>query len=364
LNFATDGDQILSPSRFRDLVSGRRRGPLATLARAGLRVLEWPYTAAVNLRNRRYDRRVAPIQRVHVPVISVGNITLGGTGKTPTVEWIARWLLGQGVRVVLVSRGYGAQEGEPNDEALELARKLPNVPHLLNADRAVVAQQAIDRHDAQLVLLDDAFQHRRLARDLDLVLIDATEPFGFGHVFPRGTLREPLAGLARADVIMLSRSNLVDDARRSEIRAQAKRVAPAAVWVEAAYVHDHLENAAGEQQPVATLAGKPVAAFCGIGNPAGFRHSLVGCGFQVTAMREHADHAAYTDVEVGKLCHWVDSLDVVAAVCTCKDLVKIGDRWKSSKPLWALVGRLDITHGHPELEAVLRPLAIRAKNTF
>ena len=355
---------MLSPGEFRELVSGRRRGAGAAIVRAMLRVLEWPYTVAVNLRNRRYDRRVAPIQRVHVPVISVGNITLGGTGKTPTVEWLARWLLDQGVRVVLVSRGYGAQEGKPNDEALELARKLPAVPHLLNPDRAAAAQQAIDRHDAQLVLLDDAFQHRRLARDLDLVLIDATEPFGFGHVFPRGTLREPLAGLARADVIMLSRSQSIDDARRAEIRAQVARVAPAALWVEAAYVHDHLENAMGERQAVSTLAGKPVAAFCGIGNPAGFRHSLVGCGYEVVAMRELADHAAYTDAEVRKLSDWVDSLDVVAAVCTCKDLVKIGDRWKSTRPLWAMSGRLDITHGHGELEAVLRPLAIRAKNTF
>jgi tetraacyldisaccharide 4'-kinase len=355
---------MLSPGEFRELVSGRRRGFVAACARAILRALELPYTAVVNWRNRRYDRRRLPIHRVHVPVVSVGNITLGGTGKTPTVEWLARWLSDQGVRVVLVSRGYGSRDGEPNDEAMELARKLPQVPHLLDPDRASAAQRAIERHDAQLVLLDDGFQHRRLARDLDIVLLDASEPFGFGHVFPRGTLREPLAGLARADVIMLTRSQLIDAAERARIRGQVARYAPAAVWVEANYVSEYLESPTGQRQPVSTLASQSVAAFCGIGNPAGFRQSLIACGYQVFAARELADHAAFTDANIRDLSQWADDLDVAAAICTCKDLVKIGDRWQSSKPLWALAGRLDITQGYSELEAALHPLALRAKNTF
>ncbi len=167
------------------------------MARGALALAEIPYAAAVDWRNRRYDCG-ATVQRVGVPVVSVGNLTLGGTGKTPLVEWLARWFADRGVRVVLVSRGYGALPGQPNDEALELAQSLPQVPHLQNRDRVQAALEAIGELGAQLILLDDGFQHRRLARDLDLVLVDALEPFGFGHVFPRGTLREPLAGWRRA----------------------------------------------------------------------------------------------------------------------------------------------------------------------
>ena len=189
---------MLRPSEFRDLVSGRRKGLLATLARGVLRVVEVPYTIAVSMRNRRYDRGTAEVHNVGVPIITVGNLTLGGTGKTPMVKWLAQRFQNAGLRVAIVSRGYGAAEGKHNDEALELAQALPNVPHIQNRDRVAAAQQAIREFKSQLMLLDDGFQHRRLGRDLDIVLLDALEPFGFEHVFPRGTLREPLAGLQRA----------------------------------------------------------------------------------------------------------------------------------------------------------------------
>ncbi len=216
-----------APAEFRALVSGSRRGPLASLARAGLRILEVPYSLAVRWRNHRYDSGRAPIERVEVPVISVGNLTLGGTGKTPTVEWLAQWFAARGIRPALVSRGYGARPGHSNDEALELARKLPDVPHVQDADRVRGARRAIAEFGAELILLDDAFQHRRLARDLDIVLVDALAPDGFGHVFPRGMLREPLSGWARADVIILTRSELVDEPRRAAIRELVRRHAPA-----------------------------------------------------------------------------------------------------------------------------------------
>ena len=185
-------------STFREIVSGRRQGLTASLARAALGALEVPYTTAVRLRNRHYDRSPSAVQRVPVPVVSIGNLTLGGTGKTPTVEWLARWFADRQVRVGLASRGYGSKPGAPNDEALELAQKLPGVPHVLDRDRVRGAQQLIDQFGCELIILDDGFQHRRLGRDLDIVLIDALEPVGFGHVFPRGTLREPLEGWSRA----------------------------------------------------------------------------------------------------------------------------------------------------------------------
>jgi tetraacyldisaccharide 4'-kinase len=357
----TDHDIVLlGPSEFRELASGRTRGLAARAARAALAALEAPYTAAVRLRNWRFDTGRAAVHRVEVPVVSVGNITLGGTGKTPTVEWLARWFIERGVRVGIVSRGYGAREGRPNDEALELAESLPEVPHVLDRDRVRGARRAIDEFGCRLLVLDDAFQHRRLARDFDLVLIDALEPFGFGHVFPRGTLREPLAGWRRADALVLTRVEQVDDARRAEIRRQALEVAPRALWLEAAYAPHALRSAAGTEQPLESLSGQRVAAFCGIGNPAGFQGALARLGYDVAGRREFADHFAYRETDIAELARWSDALDVTAIVCTRKDLVKIGDRWRGAKPLVALAGRLEITIGRSDLDAALAPLAERA----
>ncbi|MEX0978492.1 MAG: tetraacyldisaccharide 4'-kinase [Pirellulales bacterium] len=348
------------PYEFRELISGRRRGPLAALSRALLRTLEIPYTAAVRVRNWRYDTGRATAHSAGVPVISVGNITLGGTGKTPTVEWLARWFAKRGVRVGLVSRGYGSPSGQPNDEALELAQKLPGVPHVLDPDRVRGARRAIDEFGCQIVLLDDAFQHRRLARDFDLVLIDALEPFGFEHVFPRGTLREKLSGWARAGALMLTRTELVDAQRRAEIRSRALAIAPRAIWLEATHAPRVLRTARGDEQPLDTFKDRRVAAFCGIGNPAGFRHALVGCGYDLVGMRTFADHFAYPRHELDQLARWFGELDVAAALCTHKDLVKIGDRWTSDTPLLALASRLEILAGESELETRLELLAQRA----
>jgi tetraacyldisaccharide 4'-kinase len=331
------------------------------LARAGLRTLEWPYTAAVRLRNFCYDKDLAKIHRAGVPVVSVGNLTLGGTGKTPTVEWLAHWFAEQQLRVGLVSRGYGARHANANDEAMELAHKLPGVPHVLDPDRVSGARRLVSEFGCQVVLADDGFQHRRLARDLNIVLVDASEPFGFGHVFPRGTLREPLSGWSRAGVVLLTRAELVDAPARAAIRNEVRRHAPAAIWAEATHAPESLLSSDGTQQPLSHLAGQRVAAFAGIGNPAGFRHALAACGYQVAAMREFADHFAYSARDAESLAAWANSLDVAAAICTHKDLVKIGSLWTGNKPLWALSSRLRIEAGAAELCATLLPIVERAK---
>jgi tetraacyldisaccharide 4'-kinase len=351
---------LLSPSAFRELVSGRRQGAMAATTRAALRLLEIPYTAAVSWRNRQFDRHRRPIESVGVPVISVGNITLGGTGKTPAVEWLANFFQERQVRVGLVSRGYGAKPGAANDEALELAQKLPGLPHVLDANRVRGATQAIREFGCQLVLLDDGFQHRRLARNLDIVLVDATEPFGFGHVFPRGTLREPLSGWSRAQVIVLTRAELLDTAERATIREQVRRYAPRALWVEATHAPQALISPTSDRLPLTRLAGQKIAAFCGIGNPSGFRHSLSGCGYHLAAMREFADHYAYAPADIESLAAWSGGLDVAAVLCTGKDLVKIGDRWPGPQPLWALSSQMQILAGEAEFEAVLLPFVQKA----
>ncbi len=344
---------LLRPSAFRDLVSGRRRGPGAFALRAGLRVAEVPYTIAVRWRNRRYDLGAAPVHRVGVPVVSVGNLTLGGTGKTPMVQWIAQWLRARGVRVTLISRGYGAEAGSVNDEALELEQNLPDVPHLEDPDRVTAARLAVEEFACQAIVLDDAFQHRRIHRDLDLVLLDALEPFGFGHVFPRGTLREPVSGLRRAHVVVLSRADLLEADLRARLRREVRRYAPRAVWAEGAHVPQSLVSSGGESQPLDALADQPVAAFCGIGNPAGFRHTLESCGYRAVDFREFPDHYAYGRADVESLAAWADRLDVAAVVCTRKDLVKLRIDRLGRHPLLAVSIGLEFLAGQADVEAKL-----------
>ncbi len=360
---------FFSPTAFRDLVSGRRYGVVASALRGVLAAAELPYTWAVRWRNHGYDCGTQIVHRLEVPVISVGNLTLGGTGKTPMVEWIVRRFLAQGKTVGIVSRGYGAHRG-PNDEALELAWKLPGVPHVQDPDRVAAARRAVGEFRCQALVLDDAFQHRRIGRDLDIVLLDALEPFGYEHVFPRGTLREPLAGLARAHIVALSRADLLTAEKRGAIRDRVAKLSPRAAWVEVVHAPLALVPAAklpsptgrgagGEdrlhsQQPLETLRGRRVLAFCGLGNPAGFRHTLEVCGYDVVDFHEFPDHHAYSPSDLSLLAAAARKAEAEALVCTQKDLVKIGADRLGDLPLWAVRVGIEFLTGRDEFEKILR----------
>jgi len=317
---------------------------------------EIPYGVAVAWRNRQFDTGRRVTQQVGVPVISVGNLTVGGTGKTPMVEWLAKWFRQRDIRVVVISRGYGAQAGSRNDEALELEQKLPDVPHLQNPDRVAAAETAIEEFDSQVILLDDAFQHRRIHRDLNIVLIDALEPFGYDHLLPRGLLREPIAGLRRADVVILTRADAIASEILEQIRGQVDAWTSGAVWVEVAHQPVTLRDHAGQTIPIDAFANKRIAAFCGIGNPAGFRHSLTECGFEIAGFREFPDHHAYGRADLEALEAWVESLDIEAVICTHKDLVKIGMSRIGGCPLWALQIGMAFLNGQAPFEAKLDEL--------
>jgi tetraacyldisaccharide 4'-kinase len=345
----------LFASKFHEVVSGKRRGLGAAFARGALRLAEAPYSLAVRWRNRQFDTGAKPVERVAVPVISVGNITLGGTGKTPMVEWLCRFLCNRGLRVAIVSRGYAARGGA-NDEALELAQKLPDVPHVLNPDRVAGAQTAIEKFASQAIVLDDGFQHRRIARDLNIVLIDAQEPFGHEHVFPRGTLREPLGGLARADCIVLTRSDMIVPGDRQRIRDRVAGLAPRALWSECVHKPSALISASGTATALDAIRGMRVAAFCGIGNPAGFRHTLASCGYEVSLFRQFPDHHAYPPADMASLAQWAQRAEVAAVLCTHKDLVKLGLDRLSDKPLYALRVGLEFVSGQRELESKVEEL--------
>lgn len=350
---------MLGPTEFRNLVSGHSRGIKAAAMRGLLRAAELPYTLAVDWRNRTYDRDPSRAHRAGVPVVSVGNLTLGGTGKTPMVKWLARWFRDRECRVAIVSRGYGASAGRQNDEAMELAQSLPEVPHVQNPDRVAAAAKAIHDFASQLIVLDDGFQHRRLARDLDIVLLDALEPFGFDHVFPRGTLREPISALRRAQVVCLSRADVITADERDVIRRRTARLAPHAAWCELAHAASRLVNSSGESKPLETLAGQRVAAFCGIGNPLGFRHTLRATGCEVAAWREFPDHHRYSTPDLAALAAMATDCNAAMALCTQKDLVKLSQTELAGTPLWAVAMEMKFLAGQAGFEDALRTVLQR-----
>jgi len=340
-----------------DLLSGRRKGLVASLLRGLLWPWQFPYHLAVSYRNRRFDRHAGASHQVDVPVVSVGNVTVGGTGKTPLVAWVARWFREQGVRVALVSRGYGADPGAVNDEALELEQRLPDVPHLQDPDRVKAARTAIEELDSELLVMDDGFQHRRLRRDLDIVLIDATQPFGYGHVLPRGKLRESLAGLRRADLLVVTRGSAVSEERLDKIRDVLRRytMAPIAVVDQQPQA---LLSSTGSEESIEEMKGKPVIAFCGIGNPDGFRFTLGQCGYELIELREFPDHHRYSRDDVQSLVEWTADQHgkhrVAAVVCTHKDLVKVQLERLGPLPLFAQAIGVRFLQGEAEFENKLQ----------
>jgi tetraacyldisaccharide 4'-kinase len=340
---------------YHRLIRGEARGLRASAGRALLSGVAWGYGLGVAVRNAAFDRGWKEIHRVGVPVVSVGNVTLGGTGKTPMVEWVARWLRGRRVRVAILSRGYGQQSGM-NDEGLVLEENLPDVPHLQGADRVALARIAIEELESEALVLDDGFQHRRLARDLDLVLLDALDPFGLGRLFPRGLLREPVASLRRAGVVVLSRADLIGEEDRARIRTEAERQAGPLRWVEARHAPRDLIDAEGRITPLSHLEGSRVAAFCGIGNPEGFRRTVAQLGARPIGFRAFPDHHPYDRGDVAALIAWVRSLGADLALTTQKDSVKLRTPTLGPAPLAALRIGLEILNGAALLEEALTAL--------
>ena len=338
---------------FLDLVSGRAQGVWPSAKRGGLRLLSVPYSWGVRLRNRLYDQGWKRRLKADVPVVSIGNLTLGGTGKTPCVEYVAGFYRERDRRVAILSRGYGSERGR-NDEALVLEENLLDVPHLQGPDRAALAAAAVTELESEVLVLDDGFQHRRLARNLDLVLIDATNPWGHGYLFPRGLLREPKSSLRRADVIVLTRCDQVDENERGRVREAAARHAPGRRMVET--MHRPRELVGNERRTAALdrLKDRPIAAFCGIGNPPAFRRTLADLGAKVADFRTYPDHHSYSRNDVEDLRDWARRQATDCMVLTTqKDLVKLSLSKLGGRELWAVRIGLHVESGRDELHRKL-----------
>ena len=337
--------------RYLAVVRGEARGFGPALQRLGLSAAGIPYGVAVRLRNLGYDRGWLRTRRVAGTVVSVGNLTVGGTGKTPFVEHVAGFYRRRDVRVAVLSRGYGAESG-PNDEALVLEENLPDVPHLQGKDRVALAQAAIEELESELLVLDDGFQHRRLFRDLDLVLIDATQPWGHGRLLPRGLLREPrtrpAAGASgRPDALRSGRRGGQGQAARGSAAAGARRPGDR---------DDAPARRPGQRRRRDGAAG-------GAARPAGGRvlrrrQPGVVPPHPGRLRRRRARRSASTRTttptaraDVDELRDWARGLpEDCHVVVTQKDLVKLRLSRLADRPLWSLRVRLHVEAGADELE--------------
>lgn len=329
---------------YRELVEGRRRRAFDRLLLLLLTVLSFPYALAVRLRAAMYAAGLSSSRRLPRKVVSVGNLTVGGTGKTPMVAWIARFLIARGKRVAVISRGYGGSaEGEirivsdgktvflsaeeAGDEPCLLARSVPGLMVVIGSDRHAAGLLAIERLSPDLFILDDGFQHLRLQRDLDILLLDCRSPFGNGRTLPAGLLREPISAAARADVVVLTRCAEVLGTENPVAGVPCSRAAHQLTAV--------VPLAGGPPVPFSCLSGKRVLAFSGIADPPSFFAALEGEGVELAATLAFPDHTPYGEREIGKIQQLREAAGADFLVTTEKDAVKLGAHGDLLGPCYA-----------------------------
>jgi tetraacyldisaccharide 4'-kinase len=321
-------------------------GPLARLLLAPPGLL---YGGIVRLRNRLYDRGLLRAHRLPCPVVAFGNLTVGGTGKTPLTSFVAAALTEAGYRVGIVSRGYHRAGGRSpllvsdgralltdaahaGDEPWLMARDNPAAAVAVGADRAAAARLLLARAPREILLLDDAFQHRRLHRDLDLLLVAAHEPFGNGRILPFGPLREPLSGLARADAVVVTRG---DGQCPSPLQAILERHHPRPPLFHASLRPGRFVPARGEPVDLVALKGFAAFAFSGIARPDRFEADLAATGVRLAGVRRFADHHAYRAREMESIADAARACGAEVLMTTEKDMVRI-PAMPEAPPLYAL----------------------------
>ena len=327
----------------------------AGMARAGLAPLASLFGGVTRVRSALYDRGLKRTHALALPAMSIGNLTVGGTGKTPVAAWMADRLLERGARPALVLRGFGGDE--PRVHAL----LNPQVPVVASADRVAGALQARTL-GADVVVLDDAFQHRRASRTVDLVLLAAERAHAPVRLLPAGPYREGLGALVRASAVLVTRKSACTDDADALVTAVATRFPelPTAVVHLAADALRSWSDFRAPAQPIGSLTGARVLAVSGIGDPRAFEAQLQQAGASVEAAA-YPDHHAFTEADVARLIRRAEHVEWV--VCTLKDAVKLGPLWPRQAPaLWYVSQRVTVERGGSVLEGLLdRLLAARSR---
>jgi tetraacyldisaccharide 4'-kinase len=318
------------------------------------------YRGLLGARDWLYAHGVLHSRALDCPVISIGNLTVGGTGKTPAVELAVRTLMELGHRPGVLSRGYGRRGGgvqvvadaasirldadEAGDEPFLLARRLPGVPVVVGPNRYEAGRLARARFGVSALVLDDGFQHRTLRKDLEVVMARARTPWGNRRLLPGGPLREPLSALRRADLVVATGAAGAADA--GEVTDTVARVAPGRPVLTAVHVPTEcFESGAMRFVPVSVLGSARLLAFAGIGSPAGFRRTLAETAVRVTGFEEFADHHWYTRDDLARLDRRAADAQADGLVTTEKDWVRLRALPAMKRPLYVLSVRLRLTSG-------------------
>lgn len=363
------------------LVHGEEKGFISNIFIHMLYFFSFVYCQLLELKLTFYRWGLLKQYKLDCHVISLGNITVGGTGKTPTAQRLAAAIRDMGYRVVILNRGYRAKwrgkvgvvsdgkkiymsVAEAGDEAFLLAKNLPKVPVLIGADRAVTGKYAVDTLGAQVVILDDGYQHWRLIRDLDILLIDAINVFGNSYMLPRGTLREPLSHLDRADVCLLTKVDQADENACARIKTTIAENNQHALIVESIHhpkcfieIADWYKDIPSKSTEVDTLKGKQVTAVSAIGNPASFEQTISDIGAIVVESVRFPDHHDYTMAEMQDVLERAIEENAEAIIITEKDAVKIPAEFIHSNrqlPVYVLSIEISFQAGYDHFMELIR----------
>ncbi|UCB52130.1 MAG: tetraacyldisaccharide 4'-kinase [Candidatus Zixiibacteriota bacterium] len=342
----------------------KKKGPLRAVALMFLSSFSLLYRLGCGVRVLLYRHGLRRQTKLPSKVISVGNITVGGTGKTPLVIYLTEKLKARGEKVAILTRGYKRKKKEMveltqhihrqvkwsdvGDEPYLLARRLSGIPIIVSKNRCASGDYAVGKHGTQTVVLDDGFQHLGLFRDLDVVVIDSVNPFGNGRLLPAGPLREPLTSLKRADVFVLTKTD--QGSRKDKLIEILRRHNPKAPIVESMYEVRSIEKVSnGSLIPTSEVENKKVLAFSGIGNPLSFENTLRQLGIQILRHRKFSDHFAYENEDVLELIREAENLGLDLIITTEKDSVRIPLINEPKIPIYVLKIDLKVTSGEEVL---------------
>ena len=372
-----------------EVILHNKPGITATLFRGFLHGLSWIYKGVVRLRLKMFRERIIHDHHLGVPVISIGNLTVGGTGKTPVAELLARAMLKNGRRVAILSRGYKSKrqrkariwtkwmakmrgielpknpprvvsDGEKvlldshiaGDEPFMLAHNLPGVPVVVDKDRVKAGLYAIENFGSDVLLLDDGLQYLRLKHRLDMVLIDRTAPWGNGYLLPRGTLREPPRHLKRASYIFLTKCDGKDN---SEIIAELRKHNRVAEIIECRHSAKYLENIhTRERIPLESLYGAHIGAVSGIAVPESFESGLTKLGAKVDVIKRFADHHRFSAKDIETFLARCEKRDVAMIVTTEKDFVRFPKMPPGDVPIFFMRVEIEIIKGKEIFDRMIR----------
>ena len=332
----------MNQESYRKLISGQKAGLGAGLLRLLLGVAAGGYSLAVRLRNFLYSAGWLKAHRADAVVISIGNITVGGTGKTPLVVWLCKQIISDSrfkisnCRCAILTRGYKAAKDsrrktqdtrgktqDYRDEPAILAESCPEVNVIVNPDRVAGAAEAINKFGAKVLIMDDGFQHRRLVRDLDIITIDGTQPVGYGKMLPAGLLREPITSLKRAGAVVITRCDQVTETELSEIEKKLSAINPNMIIARSIHSPAYVKSTDNKEISLDNLKDKKIFTFCGIGNPDSFLNTIKTLNCDLAGEKFYNDHHHYTKDCLADIYEQAECLKADLILTTQKDWTKI-----------------------------------------